>query len=85
MDSQSPQASLESIEARIIEHLRRIVGGSPQPDDSLALIGVDSVAMAELTFELEKNFNIRIDDEILDIDTIRELTHYVIARQKEGR
>lgn len=85
MDSQSPQASLESIEAKIIEHLRKIVGGSPQSDDSLALIGVDSVAMAELTFELEKQFSIKIDDEILDVDTIRELTHYVIARQKEAR
>ena len=84
MDSQSPQANIESVEAKIIENLRRIVGGSPQPDDSLALIGVDSVAMAELTFELEKGFGIKIDDEVLDVDTIRELTHYVISRQKEA-
>lgn len=85
MDSQSPQASLESVEAKIIEHLRRIVGGSPQSEDSLALIGVDSVAMAELTFDLEKQFGIKTDDEILDVDTIRELTHYVMARQKETK
>jgi acyl carrier protein len=37
--------------------------------------------MAELTFELEKRFAIRIDDDILDIDTVDELINYVVARQ----
>jgi acyl carrier protein len=37
--------------------------------------------MAELTFELEKRFAIRIDDDILDIDTVDELISYVVARQ----
>ncbi|MCU0721103.1 MAG: acyl carrier protein [Pirellula sp.] len=71
MDKLSQVAKQEATEGQIIR---------PSPDDSLALIGVDSVAMAELTFELEKRFSIQIDDDVLDVDTIRELTHYVISR-----
>jgi acyl carrier protein len=45
------------------------------------MIGIDSVAMAELTFELEKRFSIKIDDDILDVDTVDELVQYVVVRQ----
>ncbi|MCU0716504.1 MAG: acyl carrier protein [Pirellula sp.] len=83
MDNSSQLAGLEAAESKIIEYLKKIVGGAPKPDDSLAVLGVDSVAMAELTFELEKQFSIQIDDDILDVDTIRELTHYVLLRQKQ--
>lgn len=73
--------SAEQTQNQIIEYLKKICGGSPQPSDSLAMIGVDSVAMAELTFELEKKFSITIDDDILDVETISELTQYVLQRQ----
>jgi acyl carrier protein len=82
MENSSQLANLEVAESQIIAYLSKIVGGAPRPSDSLAVLGVDSVAMAELTFELEKRFGIQIDDDILDVDTIRELTQYVISRQK---
>jgi acyl carrier protein len=47
------------------------------------MLGVDSVAMAELTFELEKRFSIQIGEDILDVDTISDLTEYVVSRQKK--
>lgn len=74
------QLTLEVAESQIIRYLQKIVGGNPTPSDSLSMLGVDSVAMAELTFELEKRFSIQIDDDILDIETIRELTLYVLER-----
>ncbi|XZE19683.1 acyl carrier protein [Pirellulaceae bacterium SH449] len=80
MEKSSQVAKLEATEGQIISYLANMLGNTPTPDDSLALIGVDSVAMAELTFELEKRFSIQIDDDVLDVDTIRELTHYVISR-----
>ena len=43
------------------------------------MIGIDSVAMAELTFELEKRFAIKIDDDILDVDSVDELVQYVVS------
>ena len=75
--------STDSQETRtqILTYLKKICGGTPKGNDSLSLIGIDSVAMAELTFELEKRFSIRIDDDILDIDTVDELISYVVARQ----
>jgi acyl carrier protein len=73
----------QSVQTQIVEYLRKVCGGSPQGNDSLAMIGIDSVAMAELTFELEKRFSIKIDDDILDVDSVDELVQYVVAR-KEG-
>ena len=50
-------------------------------DDSLAMIGIDSVAMAELTFELEKRCGTKIDDAILDVETVGQLVDYLHARK----
>jgi len=72
---------LQSTRTQIIDYLRKVCGGSPQGNDSLAMIGIDSVAMAELTFELEKRFAIEIDDDILDVDSVDELVHYVVTRK----
>ena len=52
---------MDVIEQEIVDYLRRAVGGNPRTSDSLAIIGIDSVGMAELTFELEKRFSIRVD------------------------
>ena len=75
-------ADQQSTKTQIVEYLRKVCGGSPKGDDSLAMIGIDSVAMAELTFELEKRFSIKIDDDILDVETVDELVQYVIARRE---
>ena len=77
MDSLDHQAA----RTQIIDYLKVVCGGSPRGSDSLALIGIDSVAMAELTFELEKRFAIKIDDDILDVETVDELIQYVVARK----
>ncbi len=70
---------LQSTKTQIIDYLRKVCGGSPQGNDSLAMIGIDSVAMAELTFELEKRFAIKIDDDILDVDSVDDLIQYVVS------
>jgi len=72
---------LQTTRTQIIDYLRKVCGGSPQGNDSLAMIGIDSVAMAELTFELEKRFAIKVDDDILDVDSVDELVHYVVTRK----
>jgi acyl carrier protein len=38
--------------------------------------------MAEMTFELEKRFGIKIDDEILDVESVRQLVEYLHSRKK---
>ena len=71
----------EEAKKQIIAYLKSVCGGSPRGNDSLAMIGIDSVAMAELTFELEKRFSVKIDDDILDIETVDDLVSYVMARK----
>ena len=62
MDSTDTQET----RTQILTYLKKVCGGNPKGNDSLSLIGIDSVAMAELTFEL---------------DTVDELINYVVARQ----
>lgn len=73
---------MDVIEQEIVDYLRKAVGGNPRISDSLAVIGIDSVGMAELTFELEKRFSIRVDDDVLDLETVADLASYVRQRQK---
>lgn len=68
---------MESIEEKLLSQLSAKFGGTPQLSDSLAIVGVDSVGMAELTVEIERDFAIRVDDQILNVDTVQELADYV--------
>jgi acyl carrier protein len=72
---------VDTIESELVRQLSEKFGGHPKLDDSLLLIGVDSVGMAELTIEIEKQFNVRVDDSILDVQTVQELADYVRQRQ----
>jgi len=72
---------MDVIEQEIVDYLRNTCGGNPRTSDSLALIGIDSVGMAELTFELEKRFAIRVDDDVLDVETVADLASYVRERK----
>ncbi len=74
--------SLETTQSQILAYLESICGARPQLDDSLAVIGVDSVAMAEMTFDFEKRFSCKITDDILDVQTVGQLVDYVFERQK---
>jgi acyl carrier protein len=73
--------NFEETQAQVIEYLSKLVGSRPHVDVSLAMIGIDSVAMAEMTFELEKRFAMKIDDEILDVESVRQLVHYLHQRK----
>jgi len=75
--------TIEETQAQVMEYLTKVVGSKPHPDDSLAMIGIDSVAMAEMTFELEKRFGIKIDDEILDVESVRQLVEYLHTRKRQ--
>jgi acyl carrier protein len=72
---------MDVIEQAIIDYLKKNVGGNPRSTDSLALVGVDSVGMAELTFELEKRFSVRVEDDFLDLETIGDLANYIRERR----
>ncbi len=72
---------MDSLEQYLLDQLQEKFGGQPALTDSLLMMGVDSVGMAELTFEIEKEFGIRVDDEVLSVDTVADLAHYIRSRQ----
>ena len=75
---------MESIEQKLLDQLVKKFGGNPQLSDSLVLVGVDSVGMAELTVEIERDFKIAVDDQILNVETVQELADYVRAQQSKS-
>ena len=48
--------------------------------DSLSSLGIDSLRMAQLATELETRFGFRVDEELLDVGTVKELVEYVRSR-----
>ena len=76
---------MDSVEMEIIAALRAKFGGNPQPLDSLLGLGIDSLGMAEFSAEMEHRFAVRADEEILFVETVRDLAEYIrrkIAQQK---
>lgn len=72
---------MESIEEQLLKNFTDKFGSRPELSDSLAYIGVDSVGMAELTLDIERQFAIRVDDSIVHTETVQDLADYVRERQ----
>lgn len=73
---------MDSIEEQLLTNFANKFGSRPKLSDGLAYIGVDSVGMAELTFELEEQFGIRVGDDIVNVDTVQDLADYIRERQQ---
>lgn len=71
---------MNTIETEIVQTLRRELGRDVNSTDSLGSLGIDSLRMAQLATELERRFEFRVDEELLDIDTVEELAEYVRSR-----
>lgn len=74
---------MEPIETQIIRVLHDEFGGDPQPTDKLSSLGIDSLRMADLASELETRFALEIDQDLFEVETIRDLAEYV--RQRSPR
>jgi acyl carrier protein len=77
--------NFEATQVQVLGYLEKVCGTTPKMSDSLALIGVDSVAMAEMTFDFEKQFSFKVNDDILEVETVEELVQYVFDRQSGGQ
>ena len=75
------RTSMDSLEAELMEAIRLKFGGNPQPSDSLVAIGVDSLGMAEFSTELESRFGIRVEEDVLGVETMCDLVDYVRSKK----
>ena len=71
---------MKSIEEKLLAQLAKKFGTEPVLSDGLAYIGVDSVGMAELTVDIEQEFGIRVEDDIVAVETVQELADYIRER-----
>lgn len=73
-----------SLEDQVLQIVRSKVEVPVTLESKLDAIGLDSLAMAEVVFELETQFKIRTDDRILDLRTVREVAQFVAEQLKRG-
>lgn len=71
---------MDELEDSLINYLQNKFGIRPSLGDSLAMLGVDSVSMAELTFDIEKMYCITVDD-MMSVDTVEDLLAYIRKRK----
>ena len=72
---------MQSIEETLLNQLFKKFGAHAELTDSLVLLGIDSVGMAELTYEIEQMYSIKVDDALLTVETVQDLADYIRERQ----
>ncbi|MFN0021412.1 MAG: acyl carrier protein [Pirellulaceae bacterium] len=70
---------MEDVQATVLEALASKAECRAQITDDLARLSIDSLAMAELALEIEQRLKIRLNDEVLDQRTVKDLVSYVQA------
>lgn len=70
---------MEDVQATVLEVLATKLECRPLITDDLAKLSVDSLAMAELAVEIEQRLKIRLNDDVVDQRTVKELVAYVQA------
>jgi acyl carrier protein len=76
----SGELHVKSLEEQISRVLSEELGRDVRVTDSLDSLGIDSVRMAQLAIEIEDHFGFRVDEELLDVETVQELAEYVRSR-----
>lgn len=73
-------ATLDSVATQVLALVQSKSHVPVQMDSSLNEIGIDSLAMAEILFEIETRFQIRADESVLDLQNVGEVVQYVRDR-----
>ncbi|MFO0902584.1 MAG: acyl carrier protein [Pirellulales bacterium] len=69
-------AATSDVECKVIDLLSAKLGTRPTREDDLAILNLDSLALAEFSVELEKLFAIKIDEGILEVQTVGDVIDY---------
>jgi len=71
---------MHEVRRKLAELIRGKTGVMPRSSDTFASLKIDSLSMAELTVEVEKAFGIRVEEDVLDVETVAELAEYIETR-----
>jgi len=61
----------------VLDLVREKAGMEPQPHQPLGFSGIDSVTLAEVSYEIEQRYKISIGEEAFELETLNELIDYV--------
>jgi acyl carrier protein len=75
---------MHPLEIELVQALSEELGREVHGSDSLDSLGIDSLRMVQLAAELERRFEFRVDEELLDVETVEELTAYVQSRSERS-
>ena len=64
---------------QILELAKQRTGLKHDLDDEIILSGLDSLQLIEMAADLEKRFDVRIENELANIDTFRELAAVILS------
>ena len=76
---------MSPLEIEIAKALSEELGKDVHGTDSLDSLGIDSLRMVQLATELERRFEFRVDEELLDVETVKELAEYVGSRSARSQ
>jgi len=82
-DAHQDPAGLDT-QQQVLVLVRAKVGHDVQPSDTLSHLEIDSLATAELSLEIETALAVRVDDGIMDVQTVSELIAYVDERRRRS-
>ena len=68
---------MQDVETRLVAMVERRFGRHPQLQAPLSTLGIDSLEMADFVGVLEREFRIRVDAEIMDVESLAELIQYI--------
>ena len=77
-------STVDSLQQEVVEVVARRVESPVAPEDSLALLGIDSIGLAEVSFDLERQHNVHIGEDIISCQTVSDLIEYVRKRKADG-
>ncbi len=77
---------MSQIQDDLFKLIEAKTGVFPQMEDTLDVLKIDSLGMAELTVEIEKVFSIHIDEDVLDVQNVEGLISYIQRKmpKREG-
>ena len=68
---------MDPILAQLLVIFRGKIGPLAQPDDDFASLEIDSLALAEISVLVEQEFQVRLTDRVLEVNSIRELSRLI--------
>jgi acyl carrier protein len=75
---------MDEVESVILSAMEAKIARRPKLSDDLLRVGIDSLAMAEIALEIEQRLGVRLNEGILDQETVGDLIKHVSQlRQKQ--